>query len=99
MAESALHARTSSFTKCRRLSSRLFPSFVVTAAVLRPFDGGRAETGSWYQLGAKGPPSAATRPGPTWCKAPLHRYCSVGAGGGLARAAAAASGRSFFSLI
>ena len=62
---SALHASTSSRTKCRRLSSRLLPSFSDAADVLRPRDGGSAAAGVWYQLGANVPPSAATRHGPT----------------------------------
>ena len=70
---SALHAITSSRTKCRRLSSRLLPSFSDAADALRPFDGGSAAAGVLYQLGAKVPPSAATRHGPTWCGPPLGR--------------------------
>ena len=61
----ALQARTSSFTKCRRLSSRRLPSFTNAVVVLCPLDGGKAEAGALYQLGANVPPSAATRQLPT----------------------------------
>jgi len=55
------------------LSSRLFPSFNDVADALRPFDGGSDAAGVLYQLGAKVPPSAATRHGPTRCGPPLGR--------------------------
>src|SRR5437899_687062 len=99
MPPSALHASTSSRTKCRRLSSRLLPSFSDAAAFLRPFDGGSAAAGVLYQLGAKVPPRAATRHGPTWCGPPLRRYTSVGAGGCPASAAAITSKSSLLPLI
>ena len=38
---------------------------------LLPFDGGSAEAAVLYQLGAKVPPSAATRHGPTTCGPPF----------------------------
>jgi hypothetical protein len=70
---SALHAATSSRTKCRRLSSRLLPSLSDAADTFLPLDGGKAERGELYQLGANVPPSAATRHGPTVCGPPLGR--------------------------
>src|SRR5712691_12964188 len=95
-----LQARTSSRTKCRRLSSRLFPSFNAAPAVLRPRDGGSCAAGEWYQLGANVPPSAATRHGPTWCGPPFGRWHSVGGGGRPPLVAAAMTSKSsLFPLI
>src|SRR5689334_7855845 len=78
---SDLHSITSSRTKCRRLSSRLFPSFTDAALVRVPREGGNAAADELYQLGANVPPSAATRHGPTWYGPPFGRKLSRGAGG------------------
>src|ERR1044071_7719560 len=95
-----LHTRTSSRTKCRRLSSRLFPSLSAAPAALRPRDGGSCFAGVWYQLGANVPPRAATRHGPTVHGPPFGRCCSVGGSGWPPLAAAAITSKSsLFPLI